>query len=190
MAGHITDGSTAKVQVSTPLEGMNPGTVGCRRRHPQKGVPVDVSGNLRFLFGQKHLLALGPPVSGTVSPDMHFLDGTDDTALDALDGRLEIAAGVPLVAHLRDHAVPLGCVAHRVALLDGPGQRLLTVDMLAKLHRGQRNRSVHVIGCRDDHGVEVVRLFIEHFSIVRVELQACRSFMVDNTRGAFGVDIT
>ena len=96
---------------------------------------------------------------------------------------------MPLVSHLRDHAVALGCVAHRVALLDGPGQRLLTVDMLAKLHRGQRNRSVHVIGCRDDHGIEVVRLFLEHFSIVRVELQAFRSFMLDNTRGALGVDI-
>ena len=50
---------------------------------------------------------------------------------------------------------------------DRPGQRLLHVDVLAEIHRRQRDRRVHVVGRRDDDGVDVL-LLVEHLPVVLV----------------------
>ena len=74
-----------------------------------------------------------------------------------------------LVPHLRDDFILRGCRAHLSRLVDRVCQRLLAVNVFAELHRGESDRRVHVIGRRDNHGIErlVVRI-VEQLAIVEV----------------------
>ena len=48
-----------------------------------------------------------------------------------------------------------GDLGQRAGLLDGVGERLLDVDVLARLHRGPGDRGVEVVGGGDEHRVQV-----------------------------------
>ena len=72
-----------------------------------------------------------------------------------------------LVAHLRGD-LGLGRAPGELPRLGHrPGQRLLDVDVLAEIHRRQRDGRVHVIGRRHDHRVDVL-LLLEHPAVVLV----------------------
>ena len=72
-----------------------------------------------------------------------------------------------LVPHLRDDLAVFGLLREHPRFFDRPAQRLLHVDVLAAVHRRQRNRRVHVIGRRHDHRVDVF-LLVEHVPVVPV----------------------
>ena len=55
--------------------------------------------------------------------------------------------------------------------LDRMRERLLHIDVLAALHRRQRNHRVGVIGRRDDHRINVL-LLVEHHAEIFVDLGA------------------
>jgi hypothetical protein len=63
-----------------------------------------------------------------------------------------------LISHLRDDALLFRDFAHTAGFEHCVRQRLLTENMLAKLHRRNGDGRVHVVGRGDDHGVERVRL--------------------------------
>ncbi len=60
-----------------------------------------------------------------------------------------------LRAHLRDDAGLRGGLANDARLLHVVGERLLAVDVLLQLERGQRGEGVRVLGGADEHGVEL-----------------------------------
>ena len=49
-------------------------------------------------------------------------------------------------------------LGHRPALVDGQGQRLLAVNVLLRLRRGDVDQGMPVIGCADEHGVDILVL--------------------------------
>jgi len=82
-------------------------------------------------------------------------DLAEEAGLHDLDDAAIVVAGVDLRAHLRDDAGLRGGLADDARLLDVVGERLLAVDVLLQLERGQRGKGVRVLGGADEHGVEL-----------------------------------
>ena len=86
------------------------------------------------------------------------------------DGQQEHAVVVaPLLGADLDHALGLlGDLAELLPLVDRQGQRLLAVDVLARLHGVDADLGVPVVGRADDHGVDV--LAVEELAVVLVDV--------------------
>ncbi len=74
--------------------------------------------------------------------------------------------GVALVAHLRNDLVFAGDLGHFAALVDGVGQRLLAVDVLAAFHSGDRGHRVVMVGRGHHDGVDLLVQLVEHLAEV------------------------
>jgi len=92
---------------------------------------------------------------------VHFADFTDGARTNVFDGRAPIIGGMSLIAHLRGDFGFFGAACKPASLFDRPGQRLLHVHVLAKIHGRQGDRGVHVIRGRDQDGVDVL-LALKH----------------------------
>ena len=79
---------------------------------------------------------------------------------------------------LDDAAGLLGDPADLLALVDGQGHRLLAVDVLARPHGVDADLRVPVVGCADDHGVDI--LAVEDLTIILVDV---RLILADATVG-------
>ena len=100
---------------------------------------------------------------------MHFADVADGAGPDVFDGRARIVEGMALVAHLRGDFGIFRSPRHFAGFLNGPSERFLDVDVFVKLHGGERDRGVHVVGGGHQDGVNVL-LAVEHFAIILVAL--------------------
>ena len=100
---------------------------------------------------------------------MDFLDVAEDAALDDLDVAAETVARRTLVAHLAHDAVRLGGLEELLRLPERAHERLLHVDVLAHLHRADRDGGVHVVGRRDGDRIELRAHLVEHLAVVREE---------------------
>ena len=98
---------------------------------------------------------------------MHLGDVADDPRLDPLVDQAGFVPGVALVAHLGDHARPLGDLGQGAGLVHGVGERLLDVHVLSGLHRGLRHCGMEVVGGRDEDRVQVF-LAVEELAEVGV----------------------
>ena len=111
-----------------------------------------------------------PKANGTIGPNMNFADFADGAGLNEFDSGFRIVERAPLVAHLSDE---LGLVFGRggefAALINGPAERFLNVDVLVEIHGGKSDGGMHVIGSSDDNAVDVL-LLLEHFAIVGIAL--------------------
>jgi hypothetical protein len=101
------------------------------------------------------LLALQSP--GARDPHVRLGHGADRPALDKLDHAAVVLGRVDLDAHLRDDAGLRRGLAYQPRLVDVMGERLLAVDVLARLEREQRGERVGVFAGADDHGVKRLR---------------------------------
>jgi hypothetical protein len=68
---------------------------------------------------------------------------------------------VDLRSHLRGDAGFAGRFADDAGLPDAVRQRLLAIDVLAELQRGERGEGVRVLGGADDDGVEQIGLVVQ-----------------------------
>ena len=66
--------------------------------------------------------------------------------------------------HLQRTAIPLDRLATLDRLLDRQRQRLLAIDVLAGLHRFDRNLRVPMIGCGDHHRIDIT--IVQHVAIL------------------------
>ncbi len=105
------------------------------------------------------------PSPGTRDPHVTFADRADHAALDQLDDAPVVVAGVNLGAHLRRDAGLRRSLADDARLVHVVGERLLAVDVLLQLQRGQRGERVRVLGGADDDGVELIGV-VEHLAEV------------------------
>ncbi len=120
--------------------------------------------------GGRQLRALDrlvPVFAGPVGPAMDFADGADRAVAEDFDDSPRTAERVPLVSHLRDDVHFAGNLAHPPGFVNRMRERLLTIDVLAQLHRHDAGRSVMVIGCGDNDRIDVLALF-EHLAVVFV----------------------
>ena len=74
--------------------------------------------------------------------------------------------GMNLISHLRHDPHLLGHQPHLTGFPDSMSQRLLAVDVFPHPHRRDRDRRMHMVGCRDLHGINRVAQLREHFTIV------------------------
>ena len=122
-----------------------------------------------------------------VGPVLDLSDRPNDARVDPFSDLPRALTGVALVAHLR-HDVPLaGRLGERAGLRHGSRQRLLAIHVLAPPHRLHRDDRVCVVGCRNDHGVEIP-LAIQHLPIVGVRLGP--GILPERSRGEPRVDVT
>ena len=119
-----------------------------------------------------------PEAEWTICPDVNFADFADGAGLNVFDGETCFVRRMALIAHLRGDLGFLGLLGKSARFRDRPGEGLLHVNVLAKFHRGQRDRCVHVVGGGDDDGVNVFLLF-EHLPIVFVALGLLPVFGVE-----------
>ncbi len=91
-------------------------------------------------------------------------DVLDDTRLTP-GFELEIVrAGVSLVAHLCGDAATSREVHHALALPEGVGEGLFTVNVFAERHRKHGHREMRVVGSRHDYRVDFVAHLVEHLT--------------------------
>src|SRR5438093_4759514 len=105
----------------------------------------------------RHRLGLERPAPRTVrDPRFDALDLAEAVVADQLAGEPKARVRPLLAAGLEDPAgLALGA-DELPALLDGEGERLLTVDIFAGLHRGIRDQGVPVVRCADNDGVDIL----------------------------------
>src|SRR5690606_2070438 len=146
---------------------MTPGTVksarierllGCRA---EPEVEIDVLG--RGFIG--HARRALPIVKE--SPDLHLSYAAECAGSYEVDDLPPVWTAALLLADLHHAVVCTGRSDHRVQLRDGVRHRLLDVDVFAGLACMHELKGVPVIGCADDHGVDVGR--IEQLAIVSIK---------------------
>ena len=132
------------------------------RRLAQPHVPVQLAGGL----------LLGEGAAGGTAADGrgHPLDLADASGTHQRDGQEEdpVVIAPLLGADLHDAARLLGDPAEHLALVDRQRQRLLAVDVLARLHGVDADLGVPVVGRADDDGVDV--LAVEELAVVLVDV--------------------
>src|ERR1051326_8441387 len=101
------------------------------------------------IFTGRPVDAGGPFVGGM--PDMDLADLAEDSSLDQLDASAEIATGAPVVPDLRDHSGPERKLTKPAGVGDRVRERLLTIDVLARLDGCRGDGSVPMIRSGDDH---------------------------------------
>ena len=129
--------------------GLNVGLRGRAEPH----VPVE--------SGRRRTVGRAPESRRRLVADVPRVDPVDlaeRARLDDLDGLLEVQPRSLLRADLHDAVVLARRVDHRAAFLDVVRDRLLDVDVLARLAGHDHRDRVPVIDGRDDHRVEVVAL--------------------------------
>jgi hypothetical protein len=97
---------------------------------------------------------------------MHLAHRANHARPQHFNGDAQRLAGMRLVAHLRGDLRFTRCLAHLPRFPRGMHQRLLAVDMLARLQREHHRQRVRVVRRADDHRVDVF-LTLEHAPIVR-----------------------
>ena len=90
--------------------------------------------------------------------DDYVLKFAKATVADEFAGEPEIAVAALLAADLKDALVVAHGFHEALAFVDGEGERLLAVNILAGLHREQVYKRVPVVGRARDDGVDVVAL--------------------------------
>ena len=162
VAGHVAEGSGAKVQPASPLERRVDRVVGSIRSWSEEEIPVQSLWNFFHVF--RATFSLWPDRS--VGPDMNFLNFTKHTSSDDFDSFTKSVVGRSLVAHLSRDAFFVGHVAHQLGFVDRPGQRLLSEAVFAHAHGQKARGSVAVIRSRNRDGINLVAHLGEHFPVV------------------------
>ena len=178
MTGHVPQRPGAEIPPAAPVErvigalalalfvgrvdGVRP-----HRRRAKEQVPVNMLGHLRRIQRPRRDRGRLWP-DGAVGPDVHFTHRSDGARLDDLDGFAQLIRSASLVAHLRGDLELCRRLAHGPGLEHGVGQRLLTVDVLAQLHRRHGGDGVGVIGRADGDGVDRFVHVVEHLAKVVV----------------------
>ena len=113
---------------------------------------------------------MGPKTNGPICPDMNFADFADGAGLNEFDSGFRIVERAALIAHLSgEFGFVLSLSGEFAALINGPAERLLNVDVLVEIHSSESDGRMHVIGSSDDDTVDVL-LLLEHFAIVGIAL--------------------
>ena len=92
---------------------------------------------------------LMPVFAGPVGPTMDLADGPDRAVAEDFDDSPRTGKRMSLVSHLRDDVHLAGDFAHPVGFVDRMRERLLTVNVLAQLHRHHAGGGVMMIGRGD-----------------------------------------
>ncbi len=172
VAAQVAHRPVAEVPPAVPLRsGQVDVAVRAGGSRPEPQVPVDAGGNGvgrgRAVLHEHDVLVLGRlglarvPAPRARHPDVALAHPADGACLHQLDDAAVVVAGVDLRAHLRRDAGGRGGFADDARLLHVVGERLLAVDVLPQLQRGQRGEGVGVLGGADHHGVELAGMVEE-----------------------------
>ena len=122
--------------------------------------------------------------SGRASPCGQIADlAVPDPFADLADA----LARSSLVAHLGGYLVLVGQFGQQARFVDGVGQRLLDVDVLAGGDGVGGDDGVRVVGRGDHHGVGRFEQLVVHLAVV-VVLLGCR-VALEHVVGVFPVDV-
>ena len=165
MARHVAERAGAKVKPAAPIPSViHILLVGAFFRWSEPVVPTQRGRHDVRSFGAHD--ALWP--DGTIRPDMDLAHRADDAGLDHFDRAAQTIMRAALIAHLRGDFVFAGEVAQITRLMHRLRERLLTINVFAKFDRRRGNQCVHVIGRRNDHGINVLFL-VEQLTPVAVK---------------------
>ena len=90
---------------------------------------------------------------GQGDPDL--ADFPEKTVTHQFDPPLKIDRGPLLTAHLNDGACPSGDLHHRPGLGNAGCGGLLDIDVFARVHRRDHDQGMPMVGCGDEHRVDV-----------------------------------
>ena len=186
VAAHVAEGPGAKIDPAAPRVGAVSRVVGTLGNGAEPEIPIEGGGDRRRAGGSADPLL--PEAAGPIGPGVDFADVADDAGLDPFVREPRPFGGVPLVAHLRDHARPARRLGDGAGLPEGVGEGLLDVDVLAGGDGGHGGDGVGVIGGADGAGVDVLRLLVEHLPEVLVARRL--GVGVEGAAGPLVVDIT
>ena len=97
---------------------------------------------------------------------MQFRDGSDRTRANHFDSFTQSVFSGALITHLSNHTRFRSNFSHDTSFADGPGQRLLNIDMFLGLHRLDRGCSMSMVRGADAHDVNFVAELIQHLTEV------------------------
>ena len=133
-------------------------------------VVIEIRGRVRWIRRENFVAV------NRRGPDVDFRDFADRAGSDEFHDAAVVAAGVDLIAHLRDAFQLARGVGHEAHFGYRARERLLAINVAAAAERADDADGVIVIGRADDHGVDV--LLFEHPAEVAVALRAGK-FLAD-----------
>ena len=154
---HVGHGAVAEVPHPSPDKRRVLPAVGPRRPWAKPEVPVETGGLGGRTLTRTWVLD-GPRIA---APAVHFAYGTNRAVGDPLYGLAMPLARAAVVAHLRRDFRFLRDACHEAGLPDVVRERFLAVDVLAGLHRQDRDVGMEVVGRGDEDGVDR-RFLLEH----------------------------
>ncbi len=99
----------------------------------------------------------------------------DRAGLDVFDREASVVERMALIAHLRGDFGFLGALRQLPSFIDGPGERLLHVDVFTESHGGESDRRMHMVRSGDEDSVDIL-LVLEHVAIVLIALCHAANF--------------
>ena len=183
VAGHVAQRPGSEIPPSAEV----PGGVGRIVRTPgsrtDEGVPVHRLGNAHVLFGTGE--SLGP--DGTVGEGVHTAHLADLTVPDPFADLADALARGALVAHLGGYLVLGGEFGEQPGLVDGMGQGLFDVNVLAGGDCFGGDDGVRVVGRGYHHGIGRFEQLLVHLAVVVILLG--RGITLENVVGIFPVHV-
>jgi hypothetical protein len=168
---HVAEPAGAEVPPTAPFEWRVSRVIGAEGRGAEPEVPIQSGGYGRRVG--RTLNTLGPPervfalVSWSIGPDVDFADCAN-CAIGKPFVDLAIAfEGHALIAHLSGDLGFASGFGDDASLVDGAGERLFAINVLAHFDGGHRDKSVIVIRSTADDRVDAL-FFVEHFAKVFV----------------------
>ena len=172
MAGHVAQRARTKVPPAPPVEGKVCGVVIDLFGRPKPEVPIQFLWDAVLAGGCWQ--TLGP--YRTVGPAVDAGDISDGPCINELLGTTHAFTRATLVAHLGHHLVFFGRFGEHAGLIDIVRKGLLDIDVLAELHGGKRGHGMGVVGRGDGHGIDILRLLVQHLPEVLIDLRLRETF--------------
>ena len=141
--------------------------------------------------GDGHLLGRGVEAlrpEGTVGSAVHAGHLADFAVPDPFANEVAVCGRGALVTHLRSHLVLLGQVGEQAGLIDGVGQRLLHIDVLAHGDGVGGHDGMRVVGGCYEDGIDALAHLVVHAAEVAILLGI--GMTVPGILGIVPVDIT
>ncbi len=188
MASHISQGTCAELNPSTPEDRGIDRMVRARLGGPEPQVPVQRIRDLRGICGPRQPGGKAISTLRPIGPGVNFTNLADCTVPDPFAAPADRFRRVTLIPHLCGNIVFACCLGKFARFVERMGQRFLAKHVFAALDSRHGGDIVGVVRGSNDDGIDLFSHFLEHHAEIAIEFRVRVS--ASSTAGICPIDVT